>query len=100
SRLARPPSERLRIPERERRQACERLEHVAVALVVRTRGTPADAEHAPDLVAPPHRRAGGVRERGMGRGRHWVGTAAVLRRDQRAPLPDREPGEAAIALEL
>src|SRR5215218_2083186 len=57
ARLMRPLAEALRVAERERREARERLEQLQVAVVEGAAPIPdADAEHAAGLAGPDHRR--------------------------------------------
>ena len=87
--------------DRERGQAGESLDGLAVGLVESPLGIPrADAKHAQHLVSHGHRRHQSGLEALVDRVREILRDARVVVRDDRAALSERDAGEAVLARRL
>ena len=98
--LAGAAGERLGVPERERGEPCECLEHVGVALGELLAAPPSDPEHALHVVAPAHRGHDRLGETLVARVRHRIGQVAVPAADERPAFANREPRQPLRGTEL
>jgi len=99
--LARRVCEALRVAQGERRERCERLEHLNVRLAEAARRVvQPDAEHAPCLSRPHHRRDKRARESGVRRIWDGLGDGAVVLGDDRAHGAECCAGNAVLGCEF